>query len=133
MDRQELLSNSEYWTTRIQIALYNCAERYMTENNINRTQLAKKLGVSKGYISQLLNGNYDHKLSKLAELALAFGYVPNLIFKPIEQVYREDSIDYMKLCQKLSLKTSYITSMRMTKAQRIDINHQPNKSDDTAA
>ena len=62
----------------------------MKENGINRTQLAEKLGVTKGYVTQVLNGDFDHKISKLVELSLAIGLVPNLTFKPLEQVLEED-------------------------------------------
>lgn len=84
MTREDLLRSPEYWITGIQIDLYNRAERYMKQHNLNRSQLAQQLGVSKGYVSQLLNGDYDHKLSKLVELALAFDCVPDVTFVPIE-------------------------------------------------
>ncbi len=45
----------------------------MAETGRNKSQLAEYLGVSKGYVSQLLNGDYDHCMSKFFELALAFG------------------------------------------------------------
>ena len=79
------MKSPEYWVTGIQIELYNCAERFMEQHKLNRKQLALHLGVSKGYVSQLLNGDYDHKLSKLVELSLAFGYVPNMKFMPIQE------------------------------------------------
>ena len=63
---------------------------------MNRTQLAAHLGVSKGYVSQLLNGDYDHKLSKLVELALAFGYVPAVTFVPVEKAIEADKQDYTR-------------------------------------
>ncbi|MDE7109722.1 MAG: helix-turn-helix domain-containing protein [Muribaculaceae bacterium] len=66
----------------------------MEINNLNRSKLAAHLGVSKGYVSQLLNGDYDHKLSKLIELAIAFGYVPEITFRPIEEVITEDVKEY---------------------------------------
>lgn len=90
MKRDDLLKNSGYLTTKIQLDLYRCAEEFMRKNDMNRTQLAKYLGVSKGYVSQLLNGDYDHKLSKLVELALAFDMVPSVEFKPMEEAVAED-------------------------------------------
>lgn len=92
MKRLEILKKTGYWVTQIQIALYNCAYNYMKDNNKNRTQLAEHLGVTKGYVTQLLNGDYDHKLSKLVELSLAFGYVPKIDFIPIEEYYKEELI-----------------------------------------
>lgn len=53
----------------------------MEDNRINRTELAKRLGVSKGYISQVLNGDFDHRISKLVELALFIGYYPHITFE----------------------------------------------------
>lgn len=45
----------------------------MAVTDRHKSQLAEYLGVSKGYVSQLLNGDYDHCMSKFFELALAFG------------------------------------------------------------
>lgn len=103
MKREDLLRNSGYLTTKIQLDLYKCAEDFMQRNNMNRTQLAKYLGVSKGYVSQLLNGDFDHKLSKLVDLALAFEMVPDIRFKPIEEAVNEDrhKYDYPNSWQKV--------------------------------
>lgn len=90
MRRKDILKSPEYWIANIQIALYNCAEKYMKHTNKNRTQLAQHLGVSKGYVTQVLSGDYDHKLSKLVELSLAFGYVPKIDFVPIEEYLAKD-------------------------------------------
>lgn len=99
MARENVLRSSGYWITKIQIALYNCAYRFMKENNKNRTQLAEHLGVTKGYITQLLNGDYDHKLSKLVDLSLAFGYVPQIDFIPIEEYCEIDKIQNLRKLQ----------------------------------
>ena len=37
---------------------------------MTQSEFAERLGVSKGYISQILNGDFDHKLSKLTQLLL---------------------------------------------------------------
>lgn len=95
MKRADLLKSSEYWITKIQIALYDCAEKFMTKTGKNRTQLAEHLGVSKGYVSQVLHGDYDHRLSKFVELTLSFGYVPRIEFVPVEQVITEDTRSYV--------------------------------------
>ena len=95
MTRAELLRSPEYWITKVQIGLFSCAEMFMKKTKKNRSQLAQHLGVSKGYVSQVLNGDYDHRLSKFMELSLAFGYVPRIEFIPIEQVLEEDSHSYV--------------------------------------
>ena len=54
MKREEVLKSQEYWTAKTQVELYNLAEKFMAETGRNKSQLAEYLGVSKGYVSQLL-------------------------------------------------------------------------------
>lgn len=96
MTREEILKSPEYWTAMIQLALYNCAERFMAQSGKNRTQLAEHLGVSKGYVTQLLSGEYDHRLSKMVELALAFGFVPQVSFVSTEKIIEKDAFELTK-------------------------------------
>lgn len=91
MTRKELLSSKEYWTTQIQLNLYNLIEDYRLNNNLNKSQLAGQLGVTKSYITQVLNGDFDHKVSKLIELSLAFNKVPILAFHDIQEYLMQDS------------------------------------------
>lgn len=86
MTREELLKCPEYWTTLIQNELYRQIQSYMEEHNMNKAQLAEHLGCSRGYVTQLLNGDFDHKISKLVELSLAIGMAPSVSFKDLEHV-----------------------------------------------
>lgn len=90
MTREELLRSPEYWEAKAQIELHECALRFMEKNGLNRSQLAGRLGVTKGYVTQILNGDFDHRLSKFFELALAFGFVPKIEFKETDAVIEED-------------------------------------------
>lgn len=101
----ELLETPEYWTTRIQLDLYSHIQEYMRMNGLNRTQLAKKLGVTKGYITQVLNGDFDHRLSKLVELSLAVGLVPKLEFVPKGNFHKEKSKAPSTIKQTASVST----------------------------
>ena len=85
MERKDVLLEPTYWIAQIQIALYDCAMQFMQKENKNRTELAQILGVSKGYVSQLLSGDYNYSLSKLVETSMAFGFVPKMSFSPIEE------------------------------------------------
>jgi predicted XRE-type DNA-binding protein len=86
MKREDLFRNSGYWFAKIQVELYNQINDYMAENNLNQTQLAKKLGFSKGHISQVLGGDCNFGLSKLVDLCLSIGKVPHLSFMGVEQL-----------------------------------------------
>ena len=88
--RAELLKNKGYWIAKLQTELFREINKFMQEKGMNNTQLAAYLGCSKGYVSQLLNGDFDHKLSKLVELSLAIGKIPLLEYVDVEQLISED-------------------------------------------
>lgn len=90
MKRAELLSSREYWMSQIQNDLYEVIEEYMKEHQLTRTGLANQFNFSKGYITQLLNGDFDHKISKLVDLALAVGKVPVVHFVELERYIEDD-------------------------------------------
>lgn len=55
-------------------------EDYLRVQGMTRTAFAEKIGVSKGYLSQFLNGGTNHKLSRLVSIALAVGKHPHIVF-----------------------------------------------------
>ncbi|MEI6886248.1 MAG: helix-turn-helix transcriptional regulator [Bacteroidota bacterium] len=85
ISHKELIQTPEYWIETIQNELFREVHNYLHEHGMNQTQFADQLGVSKGYISQILNGNFNFTLSKLVELSLAIGVVPKLAFEKIEE------------------------------------------------
>lgn len=90
--RTELLKSKGYWLAKIQTELFREIEDFKREKNMNNSQLAAYLGCSKGYISQLLNGDFDHKISKLIELSLAIGKVPQIEYMDIDQYVKKDDM-----------------------------------------
>jgi transcriptional regulator with XRE-family HTH domain len=94
MSREELIKSQEYWMVTIQTELFNHVRLYLEENKMTQTQFAAKMGVSKGYVSQIMNGNFNHSLSKLIELSLAIGKMPVLKFDNFES-RKEVSLNQM--------------------------------------
>ncbi len=94
MTREELLKNPAYWTAGIQMELYRQIEQFMSMHQMNKTQMADYLGCSKGYVTQLLNGDFDHKLSKIVELALAVNKIPEISFTDVDEYILSDMNDY---------------------------------------
>ncbi len=86
---RELLQTETFWTTKIQTELYDAVEQFLEQNNLTRQKFARKLGVSKGYITQVLKGDFNHRVSKLVQLALAIGKVPVLHFVDMETYLNE--------------------------------------------
>lgn len=91
MKREELLKSKEYWIFKIQNSLFNMIENYRKQKKYNKTQLANEFGFNKSYITQVLNGDFDHKISKLVELSLASGKAPVISFVDLEKHIKEDS------------------------------------------
>ncbi|MDP2335829.1 MAG: helix-turn-helix transcriptional regulator [Bacteroidota bacterium] len=83
---EELVKSPEYWFESIQNEIFRQVDVYLKDNNMTQTQLAEQLGVSKGYVSQVMKGEFNYTLKKLIELSLAVGKVPVLEFKPLTEV-----------------------------------------------
>ncbi|MBO4805943.1 MAG: hypothetical protein J5554_07860 [Paludibacteraceae bacterium] len=94
MTREELLKNPAYWTAEIQMDLYRQILSFMENHHMNKTQLADYLGCSKGYVTQLLSGDFDHKLSKFVELSLAIGKIPEITFSDVDEYLLSDEKKY---------------------------------------
>lgn len=90
MKREELLRDPQWWLATIQNDLHAIIYEYMETNGVDRKDIASKLGVTKGYVTQVLKGDYDHKISKLVELALAFNKAPIVHFVDLDKLILDD-------------------------------------------
>ena len=81
---RELVSSPEYWMETLQNELFRQLDDYRIEHGYNRKQLAEHLGFSKGYVSRLLNGDFNHSAKKLIELSLKIGKAPIFEFKDMD-------------------------------------------------
>jgi transcriptional regulator with XRE-family HTH domain len=82
---EELLQTPEYWFETFQNEIFRLVDAYLKENKLTQTQFAEQLGVSKGYVSQIMKGEFNYTLKKLIELSLAVGKTPVLEFKPLAE------------------------------------------------
>ena len=82
--KNEIIKSPDYWLTKIQNELFRELTDYMKRNSINQNDIAKKLNVSRGYINQVLNGNFNFTLKKLIELSLAMDKTPSVTFNKIK-------------------------------------------------
>lgn len=89
--REELLKSPEYWFENAQNDLFRQVTEYMEKEGINQNQLANRLGVTKGYVSQILKGEFNYTLKKLIEISLAIGKVPQIEYKTIADIISEDN------------------------------------------
>ena len=59
MNREELLKNPGYWIDKIHYQLYDLLTDELHNQKLKKKNLAKKLGVSKGYITQIFGDRID--------------------------------------------------------------------------
>lgn len=93
MKREELLRSKDYIVTQLQLSLLNLIGDYKDKHHLKDYQLAEQLGVSKGYVSQILNGSFDHKISKVVDLALVCNVMPLLHFIDMNEFIANDARD----------------------------------------
>ena len=103
---KELLREESYWITEIQLELFRQIADYLEKNQLSRKQFAEQLGVSKGYVSQIMNGQFDHKLSKLVRLSLAIGKVPKLQFRELSSIIQQAQGERAELYTAYSKQTT---------------------------
>ncbi len=84
--RKDIIKSPEYWFEKTQNEFFRQFYTFMQHNNISQTEIAKKLNVTKGYISQILNGNFNPTLKKLIELSIAINKIPDINFKTFDEV-----------------------------------------------
>lgn len=94
--REELLGKKGYWVAKLQNELFDVVLQYMEDHKLNRTKMADKLGVTKGYVTQVLNGDFDHRMSKFVELSLAVGKVPVIHFQDIDEFIKSENKSLQK-------------------------------------
>lgn len=84
--REDLVTKPEYWLETIQNEIFRQVTAYLKDNKITQNQFAEQLGVSKGYVSQVMKGEFNYTLKKLIELSLAVGKAPIIGFKPLDEI-----------------------------------------------
>ncbi|MEX1275903.1 MAG: helix-turn-helix transcriptional regulator [Bacteroidota bacterium] len=84
---QTLLDIEEDWSATLEQQLLDIREniaQQMEKKNISRAALATMLGSSRAYVSQLLNGNENIRLSTLFKVAFALDLRPLIQFTSID-------------------------------------------------
>jgi transcriptional regulator with XRE-family HTH domain len=91
LKREELVNKPEYWLETIQNEIFRQVTAYLKDNNLTQNQFAEQLGVSKGYVSQVMKGEFNYTLKKLIELSLAVGKAPVIVFKPLAEITQTEN------------------------------------------
>ena len=82
--KERLVRGEGYWMETIQQTIYEALLAYMDKHSLNQTELAKELGFTRGYVSQLINGNFNLSQKKIIQLLLKMDMVPDLRIRTVE-------------------------------------------------
>lgn len=93
LSNKKLYETTEYWVEEWQNEIYRQVEDYMRKNDLNRIQLAEELGVSRGYVTQILKGDCNFSIKKLIELSLKIKRAPVVQYIPVESYYEIHQIN----------------------------------------
>lgn len=89
---KRILNEPSYWVEGVNGTLYDSIVNYMEDNNLNRTELSKHLGISKGRVSQILNdGEINFSIEKLVEISLKINKYPIFELKDTEEHIKDVS------------------------------------------
>lgn len=91
LTRKKLLKSNVFWLEYMRNQIFREVQNYLSTTRTSRKELADNLGYSRGYISQILNGNSNLSFEKLTELSVAIGKAPYLYLKDLEDVIHLDS------------------------------------------
>jgi predicted XRE-type DNA-binding protein len=82
--KERLVRGEGYWMETIQQAIHEALLAYMAKHDLNQTELGKKLGFTRGYVSQLMNGNFNLSQKKIIQLLLKMDMVPDLRIRTVD-------------------------------------------------
>ena len=96
---EEFKGDIEFRTEEVILEITERIVELMKKENINRTELAKRLRVKKPFISKLLNGNPNMTLKTMVSLSMALDYDLNISFnrKPSMSVVADSSLHVSRI------------------------------------
>jgi transcriptional regulator with XRE-family HTH domain len=81
---------SAYWLQKMQNELYLHVKNYLDKKQFTQTKFASEIGKSKGYVSQIMKADFDHKFSTLTEIALSVNKTPWIVWIDLD-TYAENA------------------------------------------
>lgn len=131
IEKESILRDATYWEELIKTQLFQIVEQHLEDNQMTKKDFAHKIGVSKGYVSQVLNGDRDHRLSKIVEFALAVGKAPFLCLQDLNKVieYDQSGISVIQQGQQLEADSFFESAMERLTASQIKVTMQYKKDE----
>jgi len=84
MTRKELLKNSTYWLTQMQIDIFREIKTYQAVNNMNDEELSEFLDISTYKLRQITSGDCNLDMNELCEIMVKIDIAPKLNLMKID-------------------------------------------------
>ncbi len=104
VQRRRLLRQEE-----LILAITEAISELLEETGVSRADLARRLGKSKGFVSQILAGDRNLTLRTIADVFDALGHALSIEARPIGQRYGEDA---RRLRMTLGLLQEWLSASR---------------------
>jgi len=132
IEKEKILRDATYWEEMIKTQLFEIVEQHLKDNKLKKKDFAQQIGVSKGYVSQVLNGDRDHRLSKVVELALAVGKAPFFSLQDLDEVieYDKSGISVVQQGHGLGAASTLEFAMEKVKKSQVRVRMQYQKPKD---
>lgn len=127
--KKEIIKSPSYWLEKTQNEFYRQFISYMAENRKNQNDMAKLLKVTKGYVSQILNGNFNPTLKKLIELSIVINKIPKIEWQSFDEYMFNSSIENETI-QKQFLRTISNCFFKLDDKNMIEIKNNSNKENE---
>lgn len=95
--KERLVRGEGYWMETIQQSIHEALVGYMEQHGLNQTELAHRLGFTRGYVSQLMNGNFNLSQRKIVQLLLKLDMVPDLRIRSVDSYLASLKANEVKL------------------------------------
>ena len=91
-DMKEWENDPEYQTESLILEINEQICEWMEKKNVCRSELARRLGKSRAYVTRMLNGSHNLTIATLVKVANALGTKPTIKFAESYSI-RENTID----------------------------------------
>jgi len=112
----EIIQQPSYWVEEVNNLMYDAMVNYMESHQLNKTEFADHLNITRGRLSQILNsGEINFSLEKLFSIALKIGKIPNIKF--------EDTATYITKLENVQKKQYSTTPKTLNVQFASDVHH----------
>lgn len=83
------MSNEAFWVEMIQNDIFRAVLDYQMNNSLNKDELSKAIGCTPRMTTQLLNGNANCSIKKLADIMTRMGMCPEIKFISLDEAVKK--------------------------------------------